>query len=73
MAAAEHFVPKYYFRGITDDGYCSEGVGYWNYGFGHYAMLAELAWRGSGGAVNLYTYPKVRPLTEVALKMEAAP
>ena len=73
LAAAEHFVPKYYFRGITDDGYCSEGVGYWNYGFGHYAMLAELAWRGSGGAVNLYTYPKVRPLTEFALKMEAAP
>ena len=73
LAAAEHFVPKYYFRGIAGDGYCSEGVGYWGYGFGHFVMLAELAHRGSGGAVNLYTHPKVRPLTEFALKMEAAP
>ena len=22
--------------GFTPDGYCSEGIGYWNYGFGHY-------------------------------------
>ena len=73
LAAAEHFVPKYYFSGITGDGYCSEGVSYWSYGFGHFVILAELAHRGSGGAVNLYTHPKVRPLTEFALKMEAAP
>ncbi|MBQ6158682.1 MAG: heparinase II/III family protein [Thermoguttaceae bacterium] len=72
LAAAEHFVSSRFFLGITDDGYCSEGIGYWGYGFGHFAMLAELAWRGSG-AVNLYACPKVRPLTEFALKMEVAP
>ena len=73
LAAAEHFVSSRFFLGITDDGYCSEGIGYWNYGFGHFVMLAELAWRGSEGAVNLYTCPKVRPLTEFALKMEVTP
>ena len=73
LAAAEHFVSAYFFQGITDDGYCSEGIGYWGYGFGRFAMLAELAWRGSDGAVNLYTCPKVRPLTEFALKMKVAP
>ncbi|MBQ3388886.1 MAG: heparinase II/III family protein [Thermoguttaceae bacterium] len=73
LAAAEHFVSTRFFLGITDDGYCSEGVSYWNYGFGHFVILAELAQRGSGGAVNLYTCPKVRPLAEFALKMEVAP
>ena len=73
LAAAEHFVSTRFFLGITNDGYCSEGIGYWNYGFGHFVMLAELAQRGSGGAVNLYTCPKVRPLTEFALKMEVTP
>ena len=73
LAAAEHFVSSRFFLGITDDGYCSEGIGYWGYGFGRFAMLAELAWRGSDGTVNLYTCPKVRPLTDFALKMEVAP
>ncbi|MCR5360176.1 MAG: heparinase II/III-family protein [Thermoguttaceae bacterium] len=72
LAAAEQLAPKYFFEGITGDGYCSEGIGYWNYGFSHYVLLAESAWRASG-AVNLYTHPKVRPLTEFALKMEVAP
>ena len=73
LAAAEHFVSTRFFLGITDDGYCSEGVSYWNYGFGHFVILAELAQRGSGGAVNLYTCPKVRPLAEFALNKEVAP
>ncbi|MBO7725984.1 MAG: hypothetical protein J6S40_05905, partial [Thermoguttaceae bacterium] len=29
LAAAEHFVSTRFFSGITDDGYCSEGIGYW--------------------------------------------
>ena len=72
LAAAEHFVTHYFFSGFSDDGYCSEGVGYWNYGFGHFAMLAELAWRASG-TVNLYTSPKIRAAARYALKAEVAP
>ncbi|MDR1142332.1 MAG: hypothetical protein LBL62_11615, partial [Planctomycetaceae bacterium] len=34
IAAAEKFMGQF-FSGFTPDGYCSEGVGYWNYGFGH--------------------------------------
>ena len=40
-------------RGFTPDGYCSEGVGYWNYGFGHYVMLAETLRQATGGKVDL--------------------
>jgi len=43
----------YYVRGFTADGYCSEGVGYWNYGFGHFAMLAETVARATGGTVQV--------------------
>ena len=47
-AAAEENIQSY-LRGFTPDGYCSEGVGYWNYGFGHYMMLAETLRQASGG------------------------
>jgi hypothetical protein len=40
---------EYYMRGFTPDGYCSEGIGYWNYGFGHFAMLSELVASATGG------------------------
>jgi len=41
IAAAEDY-SKNFLKGFTDDGYCSEGLGYWNYGFGYYIMLSEL-------------------------------
>lgn len=52
IACAERNL-AYYVRGFTADGYCSEGVGYWNYGFGHFAMLAETVARATGGAVQV--------------------
>jgi hypothetical protein len=42
---------QYYMKGFTPDGYCSEGIGYWNYGFGHFAMLSETLRRATGGVV----------------------
>ncbi len=43
-----------YFNGFPDDGYCSEGNGYWIYGFGRYLELAELMYLFTDGKVNLY-------------------
>lgn len=40
---------EHYLKGFTPDGYCSEGVGYWNYGFGHFAMLSETLRRATNG------------------------
>lgn len=73
LAAAEYFVSTYYFRGLQEDGYCSEGLAYWNYGFGHFAKIAELAFRATGGEINLYRCPKVRAVTFFPLKIEVAP
>jgi hypothetical protein len=52
VAAAEHY-SRNFLSGFADDGYCTEGVGYWNYGFGHYLMLAETVHQATGGRVDL--------------------
>ena len=44
-----------YLNAFSDDGYCSEGVSYWNYGFSHYLSLAELFYCQTGGTVNLFS------------------
>ena len=52
IAAAEKYSQNF-LKGFTDDGYCSEGLGYWNYGYGYYAMLSELIHQATGGKVDL--------------------
>lgn len=51
LAAAE-FYAQFGLRGYTADGYCSEGVGYWNYGFGNFAMMVETALQATGGQLD---------------------
>ncbi|MBC8468975.1 MAG: heparinase II/III family protein [Planctomycetes bacterium] len=59
IAAAEHY-SKYFLDGFTDDGYCSEGLGYWNYGFGYYIMLSEMIHQATGGKVDLLQNNKAK-------------
>lgn len=56
IAAAERYV-RNFLGGFTPDGYCSEGVGYWNYGFGNFTTLAETIRRDTGGKVDLLAEP----------------
>jgi hypothetical protein len=49
-----------YTEGITDDGYCYEGVGYWNYGFGSYLCAAETLYQQTQGKINLFAGAKQR-------------
>ncbi|MDE3067718.1 MAG: heparinase II/III family protein [Verrucomicrobiota bacterium] len=51
-AAGEHYI-RYFLSGITPDGYCAEGVGYWNYGFGHFILLTEALRQATGGRIDL--------------------
>ena len=52
VAAGERY-SKSFLAGFPADGYCTEGVGYWCYGFGHYLLLAEGTWQATGGKVDL--------------------
>jgi len=51
-AAGEHYI-RYYTSGFTPDGYCAEGVGYWNYGFSHFILLTEILRQATGGKIDL--------------------
>jgi hypothetical protein len=48
--------------GFGADGYCSEGLAYWNYGFGHYVLLAETVRQATSGQVDLMTRAGVRDI-----------
>ncbi len=52
VAATEHY-SRNFLRGFTPDGYCSEGLGYWNYGFGNYILLAETIYQATDGGLDL--------------------
>lgn len=72
VAAAERNTQKF-LSGFTDDGYCSEGVGYWNYGFGHFLYLAETLHQATGGTVDLFALPKVRAVAQFGRNLEILP
>jgi hypothetical protein len=59
LANVENSLP-HYFDGFADDGYCTEGLGYWNYGFGNYALLTESVRAATGGRIDFYKLPKAR-------------
>lgn len=57
---------KYYVSGFGSDGYCSEGTGYWSYGFGHYLYLAEILFNYTDGRINLFDFNDSEKLKKVA-------
>ena len=59
VAAAEKSTDSF-LSGFTADGYCSEGMGYWNYGFGHFLLLSETVTQTTGGKLNLLDLPGVK-------------
>jgi hypothetical protein len=51
-AAGEHCI-RFYLSGFTPDGYCAEGIGYWNFGFGHFILLTETLRQATAGKIDL--------------------
>jgi hypothetical protein len=69
VVAAETYIQNF-FRGFTPDGYCSEGVGYYNYGFGHFVLLSETLLQATAGRVDLFAGPHVRQIARFGPRME---
>jgi len=72
VAAAEKYVQNF-LRGFPADGYCTEGVGYWNYGFGHYVMLAETIHQATGGKLDLLAGPRIEQIARFGTRMDILP
>jgi hypothetical protein len=71
-AAAEVYIQNF-LKGFTADGYCSEGMGYWNYGFGHFILLSETFHQATAGRVDLMSEEKVRSIAEFSRNLQIAP
>ncbi len=52
IAVYEHCMAQY--AKSLKNGYCAEGLSYWNYGFAHFIAGADAVARATGGAVDLY-------------------
>ncbi|MZQ82784.1 hypothetical protein GQF01_11790 [Paenibacillus sp. 5J-6] len=51
-----------YLSGFEEDGACTEGYMYWQYGFGYFTYAADLILRRTGGAVNWFQADKVQQI-----------
>ncbi len=48
-----------FLSGFEADGACTEGLGYWNYGFGFFVSFAERLLTRTGGQVDLFASEKI--------------
>ncbi len=67
---ASEFAQANFLSGFTDDGYCSEGLGYWGYGFGHFLAMGEHILQNTGGKVNIFANPKVGRIAAFAKNIQ---
>lgn len=69
VAAAEKY-QSYGMEGYADDGYCREGVGYYNYGFGAFITLREEVCRATQGQIDFFRLPKFVRLARYGEKIQ---
>ncbi len=56
---------KHFLSGYGVDGYCSEGVGYWSYGFGNYLYLAQMIYDFTEGGVDMFAFDNPEKMKRV--------
>lgn len=70
VAMAERYISNYLI-GFTHDGYCSEGINYYNYGMRHYILLREKMLEDTDGKIDLFEQnPKIRRIARFPVDME---
>lgn len=57
-------------EGFSDDGYCPEGLGYYNYGFGNFVFLREAVWKATAGRVDFFNQTKIAKIATYAVRTE---
>ena len=63
VEAAERSVDSY-LDGFTPDGYCSEGMGYWSFGWGEFLSLTLAVREATGGTVDFCSSAKAKTVME---------
>ncbi len=70
VAGAEYFSERYFMKGFTNDGYCSEGMGYWDYGYGNYIEMGARVRVETQGAVDFFRFPGTQAVLSYAPTLE---
>ena len=55
---------KFFLESFLEDGYCTEGGGYWNYGYGNFLDLVLAVKRATGGFVDYSRLPRAKEAME---------
>jgi hypothetical protein len=71
-AAAEHYI-QHYNEGFNPDGYDTEGLGYWNYGFSHFTELREDLLRSTRGKIDLFSNSKMQKVALFGIEFPMMP
>lgn len=66
VLAAMEISNPIFLSGFTPDGYCSEGMGYWNYGFGHFMIMGEAVLAATDGKLSIYNDPIIENICAFA-------
>lgn len=72
VAGAERYI-QHYVAGFNADGYDTEGLGYWNYGFSHFIELRENVLRATGGKIDLLGDPKMQKVALFGIQFPMMP
>ena len=59
-----------FINGFMNDGYCVEGVGYFSYGFGYFALLRDALYKSTSGKIDLFENEKVSKMVGYPIKSE---
>ena len=69
VAIAEKYSQNY-IASYTDDGYCTEGLGYYNYGFGRYITLREFLLASTNNQLDLFKSEKMIKIAQYPINLE---
>ncbi len=70
--AIAHIYKDNFIAGFSNDGYCFEGLGYYNYGFSRYLFLRENIWQATQGNIDLYKAVKIKNIAAYPLNIRLA-
>ncbi len=59
-----------YIASYADDGYCTEGLGYYNYGFGRYITLREFLLTSTNNQLDLFKSEKMIKIAQFPINLE---
>lgn len=64
---------EHYLKSFGSDGCSTEGLSYWNFGFGHYAMLAAALQARTDGRLSLCSPAVLSEIVRFPLRIELSP